>query len=454
MMLNLQETAQALNGRLAGAPEVVFSRVTTDSRDIRAGDLFVALKGEHFDAHDFVEQALAQGAVAALVETDGSGNRIVVADTLQALGQLARYWRAKHADIQLAAITGSNGKTSLKEMLASILAVHVGDASKVHATQGNFNNHIGLPLTVLGLNAQHRFVVAEMGMNHFGEIDYLTRIACPNVAVVNNAGAAHLEALGSVAGVAKAKGEIFAGLVADGVAIINHDDEFAGLWRQLAGEHQCVSFGLQDAEITAEQIELGALGSQFQLLTPLGSASVQLAVPGLHNVRNALAAAATALAMQVPLADIAAGLSAWQGVKGRLQAKKAANGAQILDDSYNANPDSMRAAIDVLAAMGAEHSVLVLGDMGEVGADAAEQHALIGAYAQQQGIATLLAVGENMAHAVGAFGEHGQHFASKAQLLASLRAALTPESMVLVKGSRFMRMEDVVNELEGAQPCC
>ncbi|WP_288841697.1 UDP-N-acetylmuramoyl-tripeptide--D-alanyl-D-alanine ligase [uncultured Deefgea sp.] len=454
-MLNLQETAQALNGLLAGEPEVVFSRVTTDSRDIRVGDLFVALKGEHFDAHDFVEQALAQGAVAALVEKDGDGNRIVVADTLQALGQLARYWRAKHADIQLAAITGSNGKTSLKEMLASILAVHVGDASKVHATKDNLNNHIGLPLTVLGLNAQHRFVVAEMGMNHFGEIDYLTHIASPNVAVVNNAGAAHLEALGSVAGVAQAKGEIFAGLVADGVAIINNDDEFAGLWRQLAGEHQCVSFGLQDAEISAEQIELNALGSQFQLATPVGTASVQLVVPGLHNVRNALAAAATALALQVPLADIAAGLSAWQGVKGRLQAKQAANGAQILDDSYNANPDSMRAAIDVLAAMNsAAHSVLVLGDMGEVGADAAEQHALIGAYAQQKGIAALFAVGEQMAHAVGAFGEHGQHFASKAQLLASLRGALTPESMVLVKGSRFMRMEDVVNELEGAQPCC
>ena len=457
MMLNLQETAQALNAKLQGNPELVFTRVTTDSRDIRAGDLFVALKGERFDAHDFVAQAFAHGAVAVMVERAMDGDCIIVDDTLQALGVLAGYWRAKHANQALVAITGSNGKTSLKEMLASILATHVGSADLVHATKGNLNNHIGLPLTLLGIRAEHRFVVAEMGMNHFGEIDYLTKIARPDVAVVNNAGAAHLEALGSVAGVAKAKGEIFAGLVTNGVAIINADDEFAGLWRELSGTHSQISFGLQDAEITAEQVQLQANGSVFKLATPLGSAEVALVVPGLHNVRNALAAAASAIALQIPLADIARGLSAWGGVKGRLQAKRAANGASILDDTYNANPDSMRAAVDVLAAIGAssaEPTLLVLGDMGEVGDDATERHAEIGAYAREQGINALFALGEHMTHAVAAFGDGAQHFASKADLLCALNQALVPQSHVLVKGSRFMRMEEIVNALEGVQPCC
>ena len=457
-MLNLQETAQALNASLLGNPEAVYARVTTDSRDVRAGDLFVALKGERFDAHDFVEQALAQGAIAALVEVAGSGNRIVVPDTLQALGQLAGYWRAKQAGIPLVAITGSNGKTSVKEMLASILAAHTGNANQVHATQGNLNNHIGLPLTLLGIRPEHRFVVAEMGMNHFGEIAYLTKIARPDVALVNNAGAAHLEALGSVEGVARAKGEIFSGLTGDGVAVINVDDEYAAIWRELAGEHAVLTFGIADAEISASELELDAQGSAFILATPLGSAQIRLAVPGLHNIRNALAAATAALALSIPLTDIAAGLCAWSGVKGRLQAKTARNGAQILDDTYNANPDSMRAAIDVLADIGrAKKTVLVLGDMAEVGSDASAMHAAIGAYARKKGIHVLYAVGAEMAHAVAAFGEQGHHFADKAALLAELSAQVSPQTQVLVKGSRSAKMEDVVNgliDLKGAQPCC
>lgn len=461
MMLNLQETAQALNATLQGNPELVYTRVTTDSRDIRAGDLFVALKGERFDAHDFVAQALAQGAIAAVVERAMAGNCIIVDDSLQALGVLAGYWRASHANKPLAAITGSNGKTSLKDMLSSILATHLNDAALVHATKGNLNNHIGLPLTLLGIRAEHRFVVAEMGMNHFGEIDYLSKIARPDVAVVNNAGAAHLEALGSVAGVARAKGEIFVGLVADGVAIINSDDEFAGLWRELAGEHATISFGLQDAEISAAEIELNAAGSRFQLATPLGTAQICLAVPGLHNVRNALAAAATAIALQIPLADIAAGLSAWGGVKGRLQAKRSANGASVLDDTYNANPDSMRAAIDVLADIAqttGNTTILVLGDMAEVGSDTSQRHAEIGVYAREQGVHSLFAVGTEMAHAVAAFGDNGQHFADKAALLAELIRHVSPQTQLLVKGSRSAKMEDVVNglvsDLKGEQPCC
>ncbi|WP_308417285.1 UDP-N-acetylmuramoyl-tripeptide--D-alanyl-D-alanine ligase [Chitinibacter sp. ZOR0017] len=453
MMLSLREAAQALQAQLqVSDAELQFSRVTTDSRDVRPGDLFVALKGERFDAHDFVAGALAQGAVAALVEQPGAGNRLQVADTLAALGQLAAYWRRQHAAIPLVGVTGSNGKTSVKEMLASIFAVAAGSSEYVHATQGNLNNHIGLPLTVLGIRAQHRYVVAEMGMNHFGEIDYLTHIAQPDVALVNNAGAAHLEALGSVEGVARAKGEIFAGLVSRGVAVINADDPHAPLWQQLAGAQAQLTFGLA-GDIRAHAVQLAATGSQFELQTPAGTAAVNLAVPGEHNVRNALAAAAAAHACGVTVAQIAQGLCQWQGVKGRLQAKQAFNGAAMLDDTYNANPDSMKAAVNVLAAIGAQGrpTLLILGDMGEVGADAPERHAEIGGYAREKGIQQLITVGTHMQYAVAAFGAGAQHCADHASAIAAARALLTPETQVLVKGSRFMRMETVVAGLAHEQ---
>lgn len=467
MMLSLREAAQALKAKLAASDsQLTFKRVTTDSRDIQAGDLFVALKGERFDAHNFVAAALAQGAVAALVQESGEGNRIVVKDTLAALGELAKFWRAQHAHIPLIGVTGSNGKTSVKEMLASICSVAAGGEQYVHATKGNLNNHIGLPLTVLGMKAEHRYVIAEMGMNHFGEINYLTHIAQPDVAVVNNAGAAHLEALGSVEGVAQAKGEIFSGLVANGTAIINADDQFAPLWQQLAAEKQISTFGLH-GEVTAINIALHATGSQFSLCCPAGEAQVQLAVPGEHNVRNALAAAAAALAAGISLAHVALGLNQWAGVKGRLQAKTAANGAAILDDTYNANPDSMKAAIDVLAAIGAQGvpTILVLGDMGEVGADAIARHQEIGVYAAQRQINHMVAVGTDMQYAVEAFNAQrtgATHCADHAAAIVAVAAVLTPASQVLVKGSRFMRMETVVEGLvvqdldnkQGAQPCC
>ncbi|WP_211234047.1 UDP-N-acetylmuramoyl-tripeptide--D-alanyl-D-alanine ligase [Chitinilyticum litopenaei] len=447
MMLSLRETATALSAELLGDDAQAFARVTTDSRALQPGDLFVALKGERFDAHDFVPAALAGGAAAALVDhaVPDCAPQLVVKDTLQGLGQLAHYWRGLHDDTPLIAITGSNGKTSVKEMCASIFAAAAGDAAAVHATQGNLNNHIGLPLTVLGMRAEHRYVVAEMGMNHFGEIDYLTRIARPDVALVNNAGAAHLEALGSVAGVARAKGEIFAGLKADGVAIINADDEFAPLWRELAGPWRQLSFGLgAEADIGARALASDALTSRFELVIGGATASVTLAVPGQHNVRNALAAAACAHALGVPLATIAQGLTAWQGVKGRLQRKLAANGATVLDDSYNANPDSMKAAIDVLAGIPGD-TILVLGDMGEVGSDAPQRHAEIGAYARDKHIAALFTLGEHMAETARAFGS--THFATLAELLAALDARCAPHSTVLVKGSRFMKMERVADAL-------
>ncbi|GHD64811.1 UDP-N-acetylmuramoyl-tripeptide--D-alanyl-D-alanine ligase [Jeongeupia chitinilytica] len=451
MMLTLHAAAQAVGGAVQGDATASFARVTTDSRDIREGDLFVALRGDRFDGHDFADAALAQGAAAVLVETGGTGNRIVVADTLAALGALASHWRDVIAP-RLIAITGSNGKTSVKEMTAAILAAHAG-ADAVLATRGNLNNHIGVPLTLLGLRAQHRYAVVEMGMNHFGEIDYLTRMARPDVALVNNAGAAHLEALGSVEGVARAKGEIFAGLADGGTAVLNADDVYAPLWRSLAAGKPQTGFGLgAEADVRATDIIAGALDSRFVMATPAGNAVVQLGVPGVHNVRNALAATAAALALAVPLVICTAGLAAYHGVKGRLERKTAARGALLIDDSYNANPDSMKAAIDVLVRIGADQqrrTLLVLGDIGEVGDDAPARHAEVGAYAKTAGVQHLFTLGEHMREAAAAFGS--RHFDTLDALLAALTPETGSDAAVLVKGSRFMRMERVVDALVNEQ---
>ena len=444
MMLNLRETANALGAELAGNGGIAFERVTTDSRDIQLGDLFVALKGEKFDGHDYIDAALAQGAVAVLASEPGAGNRILVADTLKALGQLAAFWRSRFAATPIVGVTGSNGKTTVKEMIASILAVHVG-ADAVHATRGNLNNHIGLPLTLLGMRAEHRYVIAEMGMSDFGEIDYLTRIAQPDVAVITNAGAAHLEQLGSVEGVARAKGEIFAGLRSGGSAVINADDVYAALWAQLAAGHKQQTFGLNCAEVRANHIQSTESGHDFLLEVPKHDIRVALAVPGLHNVRNAAAAAAVALELGLPLNTIASGLEAYRGVKGRLEIKTAFNGAALIDDSYNANPDSMRAAIDVLAAKSGK-TMLVLGDMGEVGSDAPQRHFEIGAYAKEKGISALYTLGAQMAEAAKAYGS--THYSSLDELVAALRAQISADATVLVKGSRFMQMERVIKALQ------
>ncbi|HSC80764.1 MAG TPA: UDP-N-acetylmuramoyl-tripeptide--D-alanyl-D-alanine ligase, partial [Chitinolyticbacter sp.] len=397
MMLTLRETALALEANLIGNADQMFDRVTTDSRDVRAGDLFVALKGDRFDGHDYVAGALAAGAVAAVVDhATGAAHEVVVADTLVALGRLAAYWRHK-LDPVVIAITGSNGKTTVKEMTATVLRELAG-GDAVLATQGNLNNHIGVPLTLLSLRAQHRYAVVEMGMNHVGEIDYLTRLAAPDVALINNAASAHLEALGSVEGVARAKGEIFGGLGDGGIAIINADDEYAALWSQLAAGRKQITFGVNAAEVGAREIVLGMEASEFILDLPLDDAPASLPVPGLHNVRNALAAAAVAYALGYPVPAIAAALGQYQGVKGRLQMKRTANGARLIDDSYNANPDSMKAAIDVLVASGSD-SVLVLGDIGEVGENAAALHADVGTYARARGVGKLYTLGTEMRHA-------------------------------------------------------
>ncbi|HET7831768.1 MAG TPA: UDP-N-acetylmuramoyl-tripeptide--D-alanyl-D-alanine ligase [Gallionella sp.] len=450
-MMLLSQAAQALNGRLVGT-DVRFDAVSTDSRKLKAGDLFVALRGEHFDGYAFVAQGAQSGAVAAVVNADSYHGEaldcplLLVPDTRLALGQLAAYWRKQFWATPLVAITGSNGKTTVKEMLASILRAAAGSDDAVLATQGNLNNDIGMPLTLLQLKAQHRYAVLEMGMNHPGEIDYLTHIACPDVALVNNASGAHLEGLGSVEAVARAKGEIFAGLKHGGTALINADDAFASLWRGMTDANQLLEFGLdQEADISGQWQPQGT-GLHLDAQTPLGSFSAELQVPGAHNARNALAATAAAIGLNVPLETIVAGLEKFSGVAGRLQRKTARNGATVIDDTYNANPASMRAAISVLAqATGTR--VFVLGDMGELGADAASFHAEIGAEARQAGIERLYALGDLSRQATQAFGDAAQHFNNIEMLLRALEQELDANCTVLVKGSRFMKMERVVQHL-------
>ena len=450
-MMLLSQAAQVLGARMIGA-DTRFTGVSTDSRRIRTGDLFIALRGERFDGCEFAAAALQSGAAAVMVNADSHeanpslldprSSLLLVEDTRLALGRLAAYWRTQF-DIPLAAITGSNGKTTVKEMLAGILREAAGSDSAVLATQGNLNNDIGMPMTLLQLNAQHCYAVIEMGMNHPGEIDYLTHIACPDIALITNASGAHLAGLGTVEAVAHAKGEIFAGLVPHGMAVINADDEHAPLWRTLAGSHSILEFGLgQPADVSGQWRPHG-MGLHLDAQTPSGDFSADLQVPGAHNARNALAATAVAIVLKVPLEVIVAGLGKFGGVAGRLQRKAARHGATLIDDTYNANPASMRAAIGVLAEAEGRR-VFVMGDMGELGEDAAMLHAGIGTDARSAGIERLLALGDLSVHAVRAFGCGAEHFERIEDLQRALEDEMDEDTTVLVKGSRFMKMERVV----------
>lgn len=445
-MMRLSEVAIATRGQRIGA-DLEICCVGTDSRTIKQGQLFVALKGEHFDGHAYALASLAQGASAALVSEESEANpAVLVKDTRLALGELAAYWRAKF-DMPVVAITGSNGKTTVKEMLTSILKVAAGNDASVLATLGNFNNDIGLPLTMLNLRDQHRYAVFEMGMNHSGELSYLTRLAQPNIALVNNAGTAHIGELGSVEAIANAKGEIFEGLAQGGIAIINADDVFADLWKKLASQHQQITFGLDaKADVTAHY-DLHIAGSEMVLITAKGKVRFHLPAPGLHNVRNAMAAATAALALDVSLENIAAGLSHFAGAKGRLQTKQGFAGATVIDDTYNANPTSMKAAIDVLQASQGKR-IFVMGDMAELGDDAPMMHAEIGAYAKAAGIDKFFALGELTKNALTTFGANATHFASVEDLAEALKKALSADTTVLVKGSRSMKMERVVDAIQ------
>jgi UDP-N-acetylmuramoyl-tripeptide--D-alanyl-D-alanine ligase len=454
-MMDLYEAAQATGGT-ATAEGHLFAGVSTDSRSIGAGELFVALKGDRFDGHEYVREVLARGAEAALVDhtwaaQHGEGLPLVhVADTRLALGSLGGHWRRQFA-LPLIGITGSNGKTTVKEMCAAIMREHerrddLDPAEVVLATTGNLNNDIGLPLMLLRLKAAHRAAVIEMGMNHLGEIAYLTRLARPTVALVNNAQRAHLAGLGTLTDVARAKGEIFEGLSDDGIAVINADDPHAGLWRELAAGKTIVSFAMDaDADVRASATLRGFV-SEITLSAPQGSVQFELPAPGRHNVMNALAAAAACLAAGASLGTVAEALSRYAGMKGRLQRRAGLKGALVIDDTYNANPDSMRAAVDVLSSLPGRR-IFVMGDMGEVGEAAGQFHDEIGGYAKSHGIDRLLALGELSSAAAHNFDGGAAHFRKLEELVAALKGELGPDVAVLVKGSRFMRMERVVEAI-------
>lgn len=447
----LSQVAQAVDGRLAGA-DLAVAGVSTDTRAIVPGQLFIALRGERFDAHDFLAPAVASGAVALLVADESKlppgTSAVIVADTRLALGRLAAAWRASFA-LPLIAVTGSNGKTTTKEMIAAILQAQFGAA--VLATRGNFNNDIGLPLTLLGLDAGHRAAVIEMGMNHPGEIAYLAPIGAPGVALITNAQRAHLEGMGDLDEVAREKGSIFGGLGPNGVAVINADDAYAEAWREMAAPHAVRSFGIDHAADVQGKVLQHGLETALELGAPEGSAAIRLRIPGRHNARNAVAAAAACLAAGLPMTAVVAGLESFAGVKGRLQRRAGNKGAEILDDTYNANPDSVRAGIDVLAAT-IGRKLLVLGDMGEIGEASGQYHDEIGGYAKSQGVDRLFALGEAAQQAVRNFGEGAKHYCNVEKLIAAVDKELGPDTTVLVKGSRFMKMERVADALVAGAP--
>jgi UDP-N-acetylmuramoyl-tripeptide--D-alanyl-D-alanine ligase len=447
----LAEFARLCGGRLSGA-DAPYADVVSDSRTLRSGQLFVALKGPNFDGHDFVAAAHAAGAAGAVVDArqDVALPQIVVPDTQAALVRAARGWRAAFTG-PVIGVGGSNGKTTTKEMTAAIL----GRAGNTLATRGNLNNHIGVPLTLLRLAAEDRFAVVEMGANHAGEVAALVQIAQPSVGMITNAGAEHLEGFGSLEGVARAEGEMVAELAPTATAVINADDEFAALWRGLT-RARVVTFGVREpADFSATEVRTtvgaGGFRTHFRLTSPQGSIAIELAVGGAHNVANALAAAAAAASAGASLAQIAAGLAAVRAVPGRLQFRQARSGAWLIDDSYNANPSSVHAAIEVLASL-AGRKWLVLGDMAELGDFAEEAHAEIGEFARASGVERLYATGALMERAVASFGAGALWFADVSALSNALTQALATggaEVRMLIKGSRFNRLERVVVALTG-----
>ena len=430
---------------LFGTGSETVQRVCTDTRTVKAGDLFIALRGENFDAHDFVGHAIDAGAAAVVVERWTDRTRppaLLVPDSRKALGWIAAGWR-KCFQMPLIAVTGSNGKTTVKEMIASILRAHVG-AEAAFATRGNLNNDVGVPLTLLSLNAAHRAAVVELGMNHVGEIGWLANLAQPTVALVNNAQREHQEFMAGPAATAIENGAVFAALAGDGIAVYPGDDAHADIWRGLANGRRTIEFGLTPAQ--AVHATADARPARFTASIDGKHLEIRLNIAGRHNVRNALAAAACAHAIGVSFDAIAQGLQAFSPVAGRLRRLRGVAGIELIDDSYNANPDSVRAAIDVLVDEPAPR-LLVLGDMGEVGLQGPEFHREVGAYASERGIERLLAAGDMARDTVGAFGEGASHFDSVESLAQSVAPIAAQYASVLVKGSRFMRMERVVTAL-------
>ncbi len=439
----LSELAAPLAAQLSG-DDVRISSVSTDSRSIRAGELFVALKGENFDGHAFLDAVQDAGAIAALVSEQVTTGlpTLRVEDTELALGRLGAFNRDQYQGT-LVGITGSCGKTSCKNMLAAIL----GSQARTLATEGNLNNEIGLPLTLLRLEPGHRYAVLEMGAGKPGDIAYLCELARPQISVLLNAMPAHLEGMGSLQGIAETKGAILAGLGAGGCAVYPAESEFTPLWRELTGAARRLEFGFGDeAPVHVSELIVGADASSFRLHIEGDSVAVQLPLPGRHNVANALAAAAAAVAAGVELERIPEGLAAVPPQVGRLTRLQGRNGIELIDDSYNANPASVKAAVDVLEAQ-VGRSVLILGTMAELGPDAAALHAEVGKYAKAAGVDALWATGEHTEQAVAAFGDGAEHFPDRNALAAALPAYLQPGDVVLVKGSRSAGMEQIVAEL-------
>ncbi len=452
-MMRLEQVASALGIDVPVAQEAWVSGISTDSRTLSAGALFIALRGPSFNGHKHIEEAQQRGAVAAVVESVVEGcelPQLRVANSRIALGALASGWRHRFQG-PLVAVTGSNGKTTVKEMLAAIFA----QCGAVLSTQGNFNNEIGVPLTLFTIKPeQHQFAVVEMGANHRGEIAYLTHLAQPTVALITNAAGAHLEGFGTLEGVAQAKGEIWLGLGAEGVAVINADDAFADYWRAQLGGRRCLTFGSgTSADLYSRNhqflFDRGSFQNSFELVTPSGETQIQLQLLGSHNVLNALAAATAAFAAGVGLEQIRAGLALVVPVKGRLQPCMTRGGELLIDDSYNANPDSLNAALEVLVHLSGE-TVLVMGDMAELGDASEALHRQAGERARQLGVTHLYACGEQSHHAVRAFGAGGLWFERQEAMIEALQSiALNRHTAcsLLVKGSRSAAMERVVQAL-------
>lgn len=442
LMMSLQQAAKAVDGQCVnGCAE--FSSVAIDTRTLDEGALYIAICGENFDGHQFVAEAKLRGAMCVMVQTRQEIDlpQLIVEDCRVALGRLARAWRIQLA-LPVVGITGSNGKTSVKEITASILS----QAGTVFATRGNLNNDFGVPLTLLSLRKEHDFAAVEMGANHQGEIAYLTQMSQPNVVLVNNAGCAHLEGFGSLQGVAQAKGEIYTGLTENGIAIINRDDEYADYWVTLCQGKEIVDFSLEGSANVTAQWQGDARGSQLSITTIHGDIECHLALPGKHNVQNALAATSIAIALNVPLPQIKAGLQAMSSVQGRLQRKPALNGGHLIDDTYNANPSSFSVAIALLASCNGKR-ILVMGDMAELGDDARQLHQQIGEQAKIAGLDKLYALGDLSKAAVDGFANDAHYFIEQQKMIDALKNELEEGTTLLIKGSRSMQMERVVNAL-------
>jgi UDP-N-acetylmuramoyl-tripeptide--D-alanyl-D-alanine ligase len=449
MKRTLLDAAQAVGGQLVG-DDHRYAAVSTDSRTLKAGTLFVALRGPNFNGRDFVAAAAAQGAIGAVVEgaVPHALAQIVVPDALRALQQLGQAWRAEFT-VPIVAVGGSNGKTTAKEMTSAILS-RMGPCL---ATHGNLNNHIGVPLTLMRLEASHQSAVVEMGANRIGDVAELVRLARPTVGLITNAGAEHLEGFGSLDGVAQGEGEMVACLEPAATAVINADDAYADYWRKVAGTGRIITFGVHaNADFMAKDflqtIERGEFATRFTLQCPLGRQPITLKAGGAHNIGNALAAAAAASAAGASLEQIALGLADFRSVAGRLQLKAGARDSWIIDDSYNANPSSVRAGLEVLRSLPGV-TWLVLGDMAELGEFAEDSHAHMGAYARDCGIKRLFALGPQSSRAVETFGTGAEWFADADSLTRRLQAELAPGVTVLIKGSRVNRLERVVQALTG-----